>query len=490
MGKIYILGLGPGEIDSLTIGVVDRIKNGENNYLRTGNHPTVEYFIKNNIDYKTYDYVYEQEDEFKNVYEYIVHDLVKKAEKYGSINYLVPGNPLVAEKTVDLLLEKQGKEVEVEVLTGISFIEPIIELVERDPIDGLKIVDGTRFGIKDIDINLDCIITQVYNTRIAADIKLVLSEVYGDEYEIYLINSAGIKKDEEFLKIPIYKLDRIKNIGHLTSIYVPRVYKVGKKIYNIDDLMETVKVLRSEDGCDWDRKQTYESMRESLLEEAYEVIDAVDREDIDGLVEELGDLLLQVIFYSQIGLENGEFNLHDITTGITQKMIYRHPHVFNKEKLANSDEMVYNWDKLKYEGRNISTYVDTLKDVSELSSLMRSYKIQERASKAGFDWDDVHGALDKVKEEYYEVIEEIGAIKGGDVGEVEEELGDLLFAIVNVCRFFHVNPEVALNKTINKFITRFEFMEIKAKKMGNRLEYMTLEEMDVLWDEAKLHKGK
>lgn len=490
MGKIYILGLGPGNVDSLTMGVVDKIKNGNRNYLRTKKHPTVEFFTENNISYETYDYLYEKEDEFKDIYQYMADDLIEKAKKYGTINYLVPGNPLVAEMTVDILLKRENEEMKIEVISGISFIEPIIELVKRDPINGLKIVDGTRFNISDIDINLDCIIAQVYNMRIATDIKLKLSEVYGDEYEIYLIDSAGIKSEEEILRIPIYELDRVKDVGHLTSIYIPKMDKINKKIYNINDIVDTVEILRSDEGCPWDRKQTYESMRECVLEEAYEVVEAVDEDDIDGLVEELGDLLLQIIFYAQIGLEYGEFNLHNITTNLNEKLIYRHPHVFNRKKLAKSDEMMYNWDKLKFEDRNITTYTDTLKDVPKLPSLMSSYKIQERASKAGFDWDSVNGALDKVREEYYEVIEAIDDIEGGDVGEVEEELGDLLFAVVNVCRFFNVNPEVALNKTINKFITRFEFMETKVEQMGNELQDMTLEEMDKLWDEAKLHRSK
>ena len=164
--------------------------------------------------------------------------------------------------------------------------------------------------------------------------------------------------------------------------------------------------------------------------------------------------------------------------------------MFLLKKVEKSEEVVYNWNKLKFNSRNISTYTDILKDIPKLPSLMRSYKVQERAGQIGFDWEDVDGALEKVREEYNEVIESINNIKGGDVEEVEEELGDLLFAVVNVCRFLNVNPEVALNKTINKFIDRFQTMENMSKQMGKKLEDMTLEEMDALWDEAKLHKDK
>ncbi len=489
MGKIYILGLGPGSVDALTIGVINRIKSGDKNYLRTESHPTVKYLIDNNINYQSYDYIYEREEDFEKVYEYIVKDLIKKSKEYKSINYLVPGNPMVAEKTVELLLNTKDKDLEIELLTGLSFIEPIIELIGVDPVHGLKIVDGIEFKMNDIDINLDCIVTQVYNNKVASDIKLILSQVYGDEYEIYLINNAGVVGDEEINKIPIYKLDRINKVGNLTSIYIPKVDKIDKKIYNIADIIDIVEILRSDKGCPWDREQTHKSIRECVIEEAYEVVEAIDNEDIDGLIEELGDLLFQIIFHSQIGLETGDFNFYDITTEISKKMIFRHPHVFGKKKVEKSEEVVYNWNKLKFKDRGISTYTDTLKDVPKSSSLLRSYKVQERAGEVGFDWDNVEGALDKVKEEYLEVIEAISNFEGGDVGKIEEELGDLLFSVVNVCRFLDVSPEIALNKTINKFIERFEMVELKARKLGVELENMTLEEMDALWDEAKLHRN-
>ncbi len=488
MSKIYILGLGPGDVESLTLGVVKRIESGDKNFLRTEKHPTVEYFKVNNIEYQSYDYVYEKEEGFLDVYKYIVNDLINKAKTYKSINYLVPGNPMVAEKTVELLLERKDENLEVEISTGVSFIEPTIELIKRDPINnGLKIVDGTVFDFNDIDINIDYIITQVYNRRVASDIKLVLSEVYGDEYEIYIVNRAGIKGEEKLYKIPMYELDRIDEIDSLTSIYIPKVDKIIKKIYDVADIINTMKLLRSEKGCPWDSKQTHESIRQSIIEEAYEVVDAIDREDRDGLVEELGDLLFQIIFHCQIASEEGIFNLYHITTELNKKLIFRHPHVFSEKKVEKSDEVIYNWNKLKYKERGISTYTGILKDIPKLPSLMRSYKIQERAGQIGFDWESVDGALDKVKEEYYEVIESINAFKGGDVEKLEVELGDLLFAVVNVCRFLNINPEVALNRTVNKFIDRFEIMEIKSRKMGKKLEEMTLEEMDILWNEAKLH---
>ena len=336
MGKIYVIGLGPGSIDSLTLGAINRINSGDKNFLRTEKHPTVKYFIDNGIEFKSYDYLYDREDDFKQVYEMIVVDLIEESKGHSSINYFVPGNPLVAEKTVELLIE-QG--IDIEIVSGMSFIEPMIELVGKDPINGLKLVDGAEFDSLLVDINTDMIITQVYNYRILSEVKIILSEIYGDEYKVYLIHSAGISGQEEKHFIPIYKLDRIMEIGPLTSIYVPKMEKTNKKVFDFRDLLGIMRLLRSENGCPWDMEQTHQSIRQSVIEEAYEVVDAIDRDDIDGIVEELGDLLLQVIFHIQIASEEGEFNLYEVTSALASKLIYRHPHVFLEKNVENSDEV-------------------------------------------------------------------------------------------------------------------------------------------------------
>lgn len=484
MGKVYVIGLGPGSIDSLTLGAINRIHSGDKNFLRTEKHPTVKYFKNKNIEFKSYDYLYDREDDFKQVYENIVLDIIQESKKYSSINYFVPGNPRVAEKTVELLIEKN---IDIEIISGMSFIEPMIELVGRDPINGLKIVDGAEFDSLVVDINIDMIITQVYNHRILSEVKLILSEIYGDEYSVYLIHSAGIDGQEEKNIIPIYELDRIVEIGPLTSIYVPKLEKINKKVFDFVDLLGIMRLLRSENGCPWDIEQTHQSIRQSVIEEAYEVVDAIDRDDIDDLIEELGDLLLQVIFHIQIASEEGEFNLYEVTSALANKLIYRHPHVFLEKNVENSDEVVYNWNKLKYAKRDIHCFTDKLKDIPKLPALMVSYKIQEKAAEIGFDWENIEGPMKKVLEEYQEVLEAMEKYGASDE-KTEEELGDLLFAVVNFSRFLRINPEVALNRTINKFIKRFEFMEEKIKNMGISFEEMTLDDMDELWNEAKIHK--
>ena len=330
MGKIFVVGLGPGNIEALTLGAVERINSSGKHYLRTEKHPTVDYFKDKNIAYKSFDYIYDAEDDFEKVYEGIVEEIIKESTNFGDINYYVPGNPLVAEKTVEILLKK---DIEIEIISGMSFIEPIIELVGRDPINGLKIVDGTVFNNQLIDINSDMIITQVYNRRILIDLKIALSETYGDDYNIYVIHSAGIEGKEEVNNIPIFQLDRIEEVDSLTSIYLPKIEENDRKVFDFNNLTGIMKLLRSENGCPWDLEQTHKSIRQSVIEEAYEVVDAIDNDDIDNLIEELGDLLLQVIFHCQIAYEEGEFNLIEVTSVLANKLIYRHPHIFLQKKV-------------------------------------------------------------------------------------------------------------------------------------------------------------
>lgn len=254
-------------------------------------------------------------------------------------------------------------------------------------------------------------------------------------------------------------------------------------MYNtVYDLQSIMKVLRSPEGCEWDKKQTHETLKKSLIEEAYEVNQAIDNDDIDELIEELGDVLLQVVFHSQIGEEEGFFNLGDITSAICKKLIHRHPHVFKNENI-DMNEFDKTWEDLKREEKGETTVTEGLKRIpAYLPALMKALKIQKKAALVGFDWDNIEDVHKKVKEEYKELLDEC---KSGNIKYIKEELGDLLFSIVNLARFLKVDPEEALNMTNAKFIKRFDFVEQGAIKLNKRLEDMTLEEMDKLWEKAK-----
>lgn len=256
-----------------------------------------------------------------------------------------------------------------------------------------------------------------------------------------------------------------------------------KSSYDIQDLVEIMKILRSENGCSWDREQTHKSLKNGLLEEAYEAVDAAEQDDIEGLKEELGDLTMLVVLNSVIAEENGNFNFDDICDGVSKKMILRHPHVFKNLKVSGTNEILQNWDRIKRQEKKQTSYTDTLLAVPKaLPALTKAEKVQRRAKKAGFDWDEVNGALSKVLEEANEVAHEV---KNGNQENASMELGDLLFAVVNLSRFLNTSPEEALNNATAKFINRFSKVEKKAIEKGIVMENASLAELDLLWDEVK-----
>ena len=260
------------------------------------------------------------------------------------------------------------------------------------------------------------------------------------------------------------------------------VYPV-KEHYDINDLLEIMKILRSENGCDWDKEQDHHSIRMNVLEEAYEVMEAIDSEDRDLLKEELGDLLLQVVFHAQIENESDGFAFSDVCDGICKKLIYRHPHVFGDIKVENSAEVLKNWDMLKSKSKGEEKASQRLESVPKLlPALMRGEKVGKRAGNAGFDFSDKQQVLDSLKSE---VAELEAAINDGDDCKIEEELGDVLFSCCNISRFLKQDSEKALTFAINKFISRFKTVEELAEKAGRTIEQMNETELNELWKEAK-----
>ena len=259
--------------------------------------------------------------------------------------------------------------------------------------------------------------------------------------------------------------------------------------YSLGPLVEIMRRLRGEGGCPWDRKQTHESLRTCAVEEAYEVVQAIDDRDDEELCEELGDVLLQVAFHSQIASESGRFDIGDVIRGIVGKLVRRHPHVFGDVEAKDSKTVLRNWERIKQRERagdeeETGSILDNI--AGAMPALMRAVKVQAKASRVGFDWPDVTGALEKVREEMDELEE---ARRAGDRARVSEEVGDVLFALVNVARFLKVDPEISLGRTVDKFILRFKHIEARADEANRRIEDMSLEEMDSLWEEAKRAPG-
>lgn len=250
-----------------------------------------------------------------------------------------------------------------------------------------------------------------------------------------------------------------------------------------EELVSIMARLRSPGGCPWDREQTHQTLRPYLIEEAYEVLDALDNGDDGDFREELGDLLLQVVFHAQIANEEKRFDIHDVARAINDKLVRRHPHVFGDTRADTADEVLTNWEKIKREEKGEEDRKSVLDDLpAGMPALLRAYRIQEKVARVNFDWDDVKEVLEKVGEE---IVELRGALEQGDRAKIEEEMGDLLFSLVNLSRHLKVPPEDALRMSNDKFIRRFRYIEAALELKGESLERTTFEELDALWDEAK-----
>ncbi len=256
-----------------------------------------------------------------------------------------------------------------------------------------------------------------------------------------------------------------------------------KDKYNFDDLVEIIRILRAPGGCPWDAEQTHQSIRENFLEETYEVIEAIDTLNPELMQEELGDVLLQIVLHSDMAREEGWFNINDVANDICQKLIVRHPHVFGDVTVSSTGEVLKNWDDIKRQTKKQKTQSEAMAAIpATYPALMKAQKVQSKARKAGFDWDNIDGAFDKVSEETAELKE---ALKKGDSKAVEDELGDLLFSVVNVARFCDCNAETALEKATQKFMARYTVTERLATEAGINMKESSIEVLDALWEQAK-----
>ncbi len=483
MGKISIVGLGPGDYSQISQGALEILQSGSKIFLRTEKHPTVD-VLKETIQYTSLDYFYDNGKDFEEVY-YKISEFIIKSSKEGDVVYAVPGHPRVAEKTVRIIESMANeKGIEVETIASMSFVDAMFNYLGIDPADGFKLLDAFEIENSYIDTNTNMIITQVYDHFIASNLKLILLENYDYDQEVCIVTGAGVKNLESKTYIPLHELDRVENeFNYLSSLYIP---KTNKKMYNtINELQEIMSILRGTNGCDWDKKQTHQSLKKYIIEESYELCQAIDNDDIDEIIEELGDILLQVIFHCQIGQEEGYFDLREVINGISTKLIHRHPHVFDNKDL-DMNEFERTWEELKQEEKGESSISEGLKRIpTYLPALIKSEKIQKKAALVGFDWDNVEDVFKKIEEEYQELLDEC---KAGNIKYIKEELGDLLFSIVNLARFLEIDPEEALNCTSQKFINRFEFMEEYAKSLDKDFKLLSLEEKEELWKKAKANK--
>ncbi|QNK49732.1 nucleoside triphosphate pyrophosphohydrolase [Brevibacterium sp. PAMC23299] len=486
MNEITIIGLGAGDLEQLPLGIYKKLIQTGQCYVRTADHPVIGDLKREGINFTAFDGIYEKHDQFEDVYEEIAETLLHEASN-RSVLYAVPGHPMVAEKTVQLLLEKSpALGIAIKLEGGQSFLDPLFQAVRIDPIEGFQLLDGTDLSPDDLHITQHMIIGQVYDAFSASDVKLTLMEKLPDDYEVYIVTAAG-SSQEKVTKCALFELDRQMELSNLTSVYVPPVKDEALRYREFSKLRQVIAELRGPDGCPWDKKQTHESLKKYLIEEAYELIDSIDEGDDEGMVGELGDVLLQVMLHSQIGEDEGMFTIDDVIEGITAKMIRRHPHVFGDVEVNGEEDVLVNWQKIKEgeKGGESKALKSILYGIEKsLPNLLRAEEYQKRAAKVGFDWDEVSEAWKKVREEVQELEEEILS-PNRDAERIKSELGDLFFALVNISRYYDIQAEEAVYKANQKFHQRFTYIEECIQRADKKFEDYTLEELDSYWDEAK-----
>jgi tetrapyrrole methylase family protein/MazG family protein len=480
MPGITLLGLGPGNPDQLTRDAWDVLSKASEVWLRTRQHPTVD-ALPPSVKLHSFDELYENGGTFDQVYDAIVEKVLELGRRPQGVIYAVPGHPFVAETTCPKIARLARDEgLAVAIIEGLSFLEPTFSALDLDPYPRLTLFDAMELSTVHVPVfppDIPVLIAQLYSRLVASEVKMTLSETYPDEHPVRLVHAAGTK-DEMVEELTLYEIDRSKHISMLTSLYVA---PLGEGT-SFEAFQEIVAHLRAPDGCPWDREQTHESLRTHLLEESYEALEAIDLGDVEGMQEEFGDLLLQIVLHAQIANEEGHFTINSLIKSIYDKIVRRHPHVFGDLALDGVKGVLQNWEKLKEaERRNNDKKERGLLDgvPSALPALTQSQEYQDRAARVGFDWPVVDGVLEKV-------IEEIQEIKTAmNEEELAEEIGDLFFVLVNLARWKKIDAESALRETNMKFKRRFAYVEQGARRQGKELSSMSLEEMDALWNEAK-----
>ena len=483
---VTVVGLGPGPVGLVTQETIEAISSSTTRFVRTTRHPSAT-LVGSAV---SFDDEYERHDTFAEVYAAIAARVADAALKDGSALYAVPGSPGVLEDGVRRLLADE--RLEVRVLSAVSFLDLAWLRLGIDPVDaGVRLVDAHRFAESAANSAGPFLVAQCHADWVLSEIKLAHESARGDE-RVTVLHHLGLA-DERVLETTWDDLDRLERshglvVDHLTSLYVPQLAEpVAGEMARLHALARTLR-----EQCPWDREQTHASLVRYLIEETYEVVDALNALDEDdpstdeALIEELGDLLYQIEFHTTIAEQQGRFSLADVARTTHEKLVRRHPHVFGDVQATNAGEVVTTWDEIKRAER-AAKIVDDAPDffagVSRAApSLSLAQKLQKRAAEVGFDWPDVHGASAKLDEEIGELRV---AAQGGDPAVVRMELGDVLFSVVNVARKLGLDAETALRDAADKFVARFARVQQLAAQRGMDLASCDLAQLDSLWDEAK-----
>ena len=468
MYPITVVGLGPGDPCLLTQETQERLFSGQPLVLRTAVHPVADLLREKGILFQSLDDLYESSDDFDALTSGVVN-AVAAAARTSPVHYAVM-DPLSDETVMAL---RKAYPASVRVCPSPSRRDTALASLPDSfvPDTSARMLTASRAAGMPPDPDLPLLVTELTTRETAGLVKLQLLDLYPEEMPV------AFGRVRQMRSIPLYTLDRQKTYDHLTVLYVPASPLSARTRYRYEDLLAIMERLRGEGGCSWDRKQTHQSLRPYLLEEAYEAAGAIDEDDDLHLCEELGDVLLQIVFHASIARSHGSFSDTDVSTAISAKMIHRHPNVFAG---AEEDASV-TWDTLKKEEQGIHSQSEMLAAVSRaLPALTRAEKVQKRDARVGFTWSSALDALRKVREETEEVQSELEAGR-----DPMAELGDLLFACVSVIRLSQKDPEETLTRATEKFIRRFSAMERQILSDGKTFDALTLSEMDVYWTGAK-----
>lgn len=474
---ITVIPLGPGDPSLITLQAADALRQAKRLVLRTERHSAVAWLREQGVSYTTLDAMYDQYEDFDQLHAAMACELWQQAA-HGPLAYAVMD--ATNDGSVAALAVSRPEDGQLVCLPGVSMADAYLSALPQANVSGLRMLPATVCSAAQLDPSAPLLVTEIDSPVLAGMVKLRLTELYDDEMPVTFFPSAA-KAHHKPRQIPLMELDRQRSYDHTVAVYLPAAPMQQRQRYCFADLVQLLAILRGEDGCPWDRQQTHQSLRKYLIEEAYEAAAAIDENDPDHLADELGDVLLQVVFHASVGESYGEFAIGDVTTAICRKMLYRHAHIFGTDQCSTADEVSANWERLKKEEKHLTSQGAVLADVSRaLPSLMRASKVQKKAADVGFDWDSAVQALPKVHEEAQEVKAELDA--GRDPAE---ELGDMLFSCVNVTRLCGLDAEELLNRATEKFISRFSAMEKLIISAGKSLEDLTLNEMDVYWNQVK-----
>lgn len=475
---IVIVGLGPAGANNLTREAWDWLSQVNEIWARTRYHPVISELHENLI---IHSFDSEEMNSSGDFGADIAKNLIRLCQEQGGVTYVVPGSPFIAEETVRQIMKGVEKtQIPVRVIDGMSFLEPVCSALGLDPHPKLVLTDSLYLASLEIPFFPASVPAMISNLRPgleANDLKLTLMNNYPDEYPVKLVHNAGLP-DELIEEIPLYLLDQSLHTGLMTTLYLP-ARENGR---SFEDFQQIIARLRAVDGCPWDREQTHLSLRPYLLQESYEVLEALDEENSQHLVEELGDLLLQIVLHAQIAIEEQDFNMTDVLATVSEKIIRRHPHVFTELKVDSVDGVLYNWEQIKAKerkakGEERKSMLDGIP--TALPALTQADQIQQRAQRVGFDWKTIEPVFAKINEELQELKE------AETQEEKQSEAGDVLFAVVNLLRWLEIDPEMALRGTNTRFRQRFRYIEAMAAKQGKHVEDFNFEELDAFWEEAK-----